>query len=151
MKKVNLFVILLLIVLTGCSTPTETKSDRKVENKSDNINWEVRHKYFGKDKELFNVFPDPALEAGKPFGYIFSLTEPFEIYEGKELSINAYHKETGERIVAYPPEKVTEPSSGYSSLNRFTTFFELPHSGLWRLEVVLNGKKYGDVIINVKE
>lgn len=111
--------------------------------------WEVRNKYEVNQKVLFSIFPDPALSAGKPYGYMFSFNEPFVAYKGKELSIFAYHEETGERITALSSEKIMEPSSGYSSLNRFTTTFELPVGGKWRIEVVLDGKAYGDVIIEL--
>ncbi|MBS4191961.1 hypothetical protein KHA94_17490 [Bacillus sp. FJAT-49705] len=113
------------------------------------INWEPRHEYAENDKVLFTIYPDPNLVAGKSYGYMFSFAEPFEAYKGKELAMYAYHKEAGERITAVPPEKITEPSSGYPTLNRFTTFFELPIGGLWRIEVELDGQFYGDVILNV--
>jgi hypothetical protein len=113
--------------------------------------WEVRNEYAANDKVLFRIYPDPALATGKPYGYMISFTEPFETYKGKELAIYAYHKETGQSVIALPPKKITEPSSGYSSLNRFTTTFQLPVGGIWRFEVVLNEKMYGDVILSVKE
>jgi hypothetical protein len=113
--------------------------------------WEVRNEYVEHNKVLLRINPDPALAAGRPYGYMFSFTEPFETYKGKEIAIYAYHKETGEGITVLPPKKITEPSSGYSSLNRFTTTFELPIGGIWRFEVVLDEQIYGDVILSVKE
>ncbi|QED46587.1 hypothetical protein [Cytobacillus dafuensis] len=121
----------------------------KSELLSKTIDWKPRNEYAENDKVLFSIFPDPNLVAGKSYGYMFSFAEPFETYKGKKLAMYAYHKETGERITAVPPEKITEPSSGYPSLNRFTTFFELPIGGLWRIEVEFDGKFYGDVILNV--
>lgn len=40
--------------------------------------WEVRNEYVENNEVLFSVFPDPQLSAGKPYGYMFSFTEPFE-------------------------------------------------------------------------
>ncbi|MGE6260754.1 hypothetical protein ACQKCU_23230 [Heyndrickxia sporothermodurans] len=70
--------------------------------------------------------PDPNLVAGKPFGYIFHFIAPFETFKGKKLAIYAYHKETGEKITAVSPFAIKEPSPRYSSLERFTTTFEVP-------------------------
>ncbi|QFT87499.1 hypothetical protein FIU87_02445 [Bacillus sp. THAF10] len=101
--------------------------------------------------ELFSVMPDPLLHAGKPYGYIFSFHEPFDTYEGKELSVTAVHEETEHRVQAVESELITEPSSGYTSLERFTTTFELPYGGEWKLEVYLNGQGYGETVVQVAD
>jgi hypothetical protein len=113
--------------------------------------WKVRNEYVENNKVLFSVFPDPALTAGKPYGYIFSFTEPFETFKGKELAIYAQHLESGERITALAPKKITEPSPGYPSLERFTHTFEVPVGGLWKYEVFVDDQFYGDVILSVSE
>lgn len=89
--------------------------------------------------------------AGKPYGYLFHFTAPFETFKGKDLAIYAYHKETGEKVTVVSPQTIKEPSSGYSSLERFTATFEVPFSGLWRYEVVLDDEFYADVVLLVKE
>lgn len=76
-------------------------------------------------KYYCQIFPDPNLVAGKPFGYIFHFTAPFETFKGKKLAIYAYHKETVEKITAVSPFAIKEASPGYSSLERFTTTFEV--------------------------
>jgi hypothetical protein len=111
--------------------------------------WKVRHDYSRNGKQLFSVFPDPYLTAGKSFGYIFSLDEPFDTYKGKNIEIFAVHNTTGERINVLPSEKITEPSPGYSSLGRFTTTFTVPKDGLWKYEIYFNNKLYGDVVLSV--
>ncbi|KHF38563.1 hypothetical protein [Halalkalibacter okhensis] len=112
--------------------------------------WEVRNEYEKNDKVLFSLYPDPALTAGKPYGYIFSFTEPFKTFEGKELAIYAQHYD-GERIIVLAPTKITEPSPGYTGLERFTHTFEVPVGGLWKFEVYLDDQFYGDVIMSVRE
>lgn len=112
--------------------------------------WKYRDEYAKDGIVLLSLAPDPVLEAGKPFGYLFHFTAPFETFEGKELAIYAYNKETGEKITAVSPIKIEEPSSGYSSLERFTATFEVPYGGLWRYEVVLDGEFYADVVLFVK-
>lgn len=62
----------------------------------------------------------------------------------------AYHLRTGKRVKALTLNEITEPSPGYSSLNRFITHFELPMEGIWKIEVIMDGEGYGDVIISVK-
>ena len=112
---------------------------------------EIRDIYVKDGKVLLMVAPDPSLSAGKPYGYLFDFTAPFETFKGKELAIFAYHKETGEKITGLPPETIKEPSTGYSTLERFTATFAVPKSGLWRYEVVLEGEFYADVVLVVKE
>lgn len=148
MKRLSLFLILLLLIFSGCSSDNEAKNE-KVEEKTIE-NWEIRYDYKENDEILFSIFPDPTLTAGKQFGYMFDFKEPFGTYEGKELAINVHNKETGERIEVLSPKKITEPSSGYPSLNRFTTFFEIPFAGIWKYEIVLDDKVYGDVVLSVK-
>ncbi|MDZ5472947.1 hypothetical protein SM124_14610 [Bacillus sp. 31A1R] len=111
--------------------------------------WKVRYEYSKNGKVLFGVSPDPYLTAGKPFGYLFSFNEPFETYKGKNIEVFATHKETGERVNVIPKNKITEPSSGYSTLSRFTTRFTIPKSGLWKFEVFLNKEFYGDIVLSV--
>ncbi len=113
--------------------------------------WKVTHDYKESNKLIFSIFPDPELRADMPNGYIFSFKEPFDTFKGKELSISAVHKETGKRVEALSPQKIKEPSPGYSSLQRFSTSFQVPYSGLWRYEVYLDGKAYGDVVVSVGE
>ena len=113
--------------------------------------WDVRNEYSENNKVLFEISPDPNLTVGKPYGYIFSFNEPFETYEDKELAIYAYHKKTGQRVIAVQPTLITEPSPGYNTLGRFTATFEVPLEGLWRYEVRLDGKPYGDVVLNVEQ
>jgi hypothetical protein len=112
---------------------------------------EIRDIYAKDGKVLLLVAPDPSLSAGKPYGYLFDFTAPFETFKGKELAIYAYHKETGEKITGLSPETIKEPSSGYSTLERFTVTFAVPKSGLWRYEVVVDGEFYADVVLAVKE
>jgi hypothetical protein len=154
-KSPNKFVIFLMTTFAICligffvSTEFLIKQNETI-NGSPNT-WQVIHDYKENQKVVFSIFPDPELHAGKPNGYIFSFKEPFDIFKGKELSILAVHKETGQRIEVLSPQKITEPSPGYSSLQRFTTSFQVPYSGLWRYEVYLDGEAYGDVVVSVAE
>ncbi|WP_419955064.1 hypothetical protein ACN6MT_05690 [Neobacillus niacini] len=110
---------------------------------------ENRDVYTKDGKALLIVAPDPSLSAGKPYGYVFHFTAPFETFKGKELAIYAYHQETGEKITGLSPETINEPSAGYSTLERFTATFTIPKSGVWRYEVVLDGEFYADVVFAV--
>jgi hypothetical protein len=112
---------------------------------------EIRDIYVKGGKVLLMVAPDPSLSAGKPYAYLFNFKAPFETFKGKELAIYAYHKETGEKITGLSPETIKEPSTGYSTLERFTAAFAVPKSGLWRYEVQLDGEFYADVVLSVKE
>lgn len=113
--------------------------------------WQVRNEYYRDSKVLFSVYPDPNLSAGKPYGYVFSFKEPFDTYKGKEIAIYATHRESGERINVLPSKKIIEPSSGYSSLGRFTTTLIVPEGGHWKYEIFFDKKLYGDVVLSVGE
>ncbi|MUK90555.1 hypothetical protein GMD78_19545 [Ornithinibacillus sp. L9] len=150
------FTILFAIVLfiTGCATNTtkEEAEENATPKKDSPIDWQVRNDYLDDHGQiLFSVLPDPNLTADKPYSYVFNFKESFDAYKNKELTIYAYHKEKEERITALSPKKISDPSPGYSSLEEFTTVIELPHSGLWRFEIVFDEEVYGDVIIEVDD
>jgi len=112
---------------------------------------EVRSRYSENGKLLMEVFPDPYLAAGSDYGYLFHLTAPFEELKGRTLSITARHIRTGLEITALEPDVITEPSSGYAGLDRLTVSFALPIGGLWRYVLELDGKDYGNVVLDVEE
>ncbi|WP_044339308.1 hypothetical protein [Rossellomorea aquimaris] len=154
-KRPNPLIIFIMTSVAIClmgffvSTELLVKENGTINGSPDT--WHIQHEYKENGKVLFSIYPDPELHAGKPFGYIISFTEPFDTYEGKELSILAVHKKSGQRIEVLSPQRITEPSPGYSSLQRFPTSFQVPHSGIWRYEVYLDGKPYGDVVVSVGE
>lgn len=112
---------------------------------------EVRQEYTENGEQLLIVFPDPYLEAGKTTGYLFHFTSPFEEFRNRMLSIDAVHLETGLKVTMQKPMKITEPSSGYPGLQRFTAFAGLPISGKWRYLVQLDGEDYAKVVLEVRE
>ncbi|MFZ3591866.1 hypothetical protein ACOI1C_22320, partial [Bacillus sp. DJP31] len=153
-KKAQQYVLVSLcfifLALAGCSKETEEMAKMEPETEEVFVDWEERDKFVKGEKVLFGVYPDPGLTAGRPYGYMFSFTESFESFNGKELAIYAHHKETGERIAAVKPEIISESSTGYPSLERFTVSFEIPYKGIWRYEVVLNDQFYGDVVLDIR-
>lgn len=112
---------------------------------------QARQTYYANGKLLFEVFPDPGLEAGKPYGYVWSFKAPFANLQGKKLSIIAEHVRSGQKCIVLAPVEITQPSSGYAGLERYTAVFGLPLSGLWRYTVKLDDETYGDVLLTVKE
>ncbi|MBD7938332.1 DUF4871 domain-containing protein [Cytobacillus sp. Sa5YUA1] len=113
--------------------------------------WDIRHTFSINSRELFSVFPDPNLTVNGEYSYLFSFKEPFEKYEGKDLAIYAINKRNGERITILPSKIITQASSGYESLNRFTTVFALPEPGIWKLEIQFDNQYYGDVVLSVPD
>lgn len=99
----------------------------------------------------FNIFPDGTFRAGRPFGYIFNFTTPFSELKGKTLSIETVHVATGQRLKAVLPQLITEPSSGYEGLERYTANITLPFGGNWRYEAKLDGYVGGQAELNVPE
>jgi hypothetical protein len=147
-----------IIVLFGAAmlvTDLPTLIKQKAQTHTpDNVisqTWNVRTEYVKDGKTLFQVFTDPALIAGKSFGYMIHFTAPFETFSGKKIAIDAYNQEAGEQVTALSPQTITEPSAGYPGLQRFTTRFSLPLSGIWRFEVKLNNQFYGDFVLNIAD
>jgi len=144
MKNIAFLALLFIPILSLVSCSPEKSTE-------ETVNWEARSEYKMNEKVLLTVYPEPTLLADKSSGYIFHFTEPFETFKGKELAIYATHKETEEKISIVEPLIVEEPSSGYSSLQRFTANFEIPEKGLWRYEVLLDKEFYADVVFLVKD
>ncbi|KAA0542573.1 hypothetical protein FZW96_21305 [Bacillus sp. BGMRC 2118] len=113
--------------------------------------WEPRDQFVMNGDILFSILPDPALAANKSYGYIINFNEPFETFSGKKMAIYSTHKDSGLQITIRPPKAVTEPSSGYEGLQRFTINATLPISGYWKFKVVLDGEVYGDVILYIPD
>lgn len=109
----------------------------------------VRESFVKDGKEILSVMPEPGLSAGKMQGYIFSFSEPFDTFKDKELAIYAYHEETGQKVTAVSPKLIDEDSTGSPTLERFAARIELPLSGLWRYEIVIDGQFYADVVLSV--
>lgn len=154
-KSPNPFIIFIMtsvaLCLIGFFVSTELWVKESGGSNGGPDPWRVHHDYKENDKILFSIYPDPELQAGKAYGYIFSFKEPFETYKGKELSISAIQKNTGERLEVVAPQIITQPSTGYSSLQRFITHFQVPDSGKWKYEIYLDDKVYGEVVVNVSE
>lgn len=149
---VSIVAVSLIPLLVGLLTSGDRFADRSdSQSGTQTSEEEVRQEYYKNEKLIFSVFPDPDLEAGKTFGYLFHFTAPFEELRDRMLSIYAVHIESGQKFTVQQPMKVTEPSSGYPGLQRFAVFSGLPISGKWRYTVELDGREYGDVVLSVKE
>lgn len=149
-KKISvLFLFLISLFLINVFT-NETENESAGTEAQSYDKWSLRSEFKKDGKVLLQVFPDPTLHAGKPFGYIFHFKEPLEVYEGKKLAIYAFPKQMGEKITIFSPETIKRPSSGYPALDRFPVIFEVPRGGLWRYEVFLDDKFYADVVFLVK-
>lgn len=111
----------------------------------------VQREYVENGKLVLSISPDPELTAGKPFGYLFHFTAPFEQFRRKQLSIDAVHIQTGQRVTAVAPVEITDPSPGYQGLERYTPRFALPISGHWRFTVRVDDQDYASVEALVSE
>ncbi|MUT66629.1 DUF4871 domain-containing protein [Paenibacillus sp. NEAU-GSW1] len=113
---------------------------------------EARTVYMVNGVVKFEIYPEGNFTAGVPQGLIVSFREPFETYAGKELTVKAVHTASGAEQTLVDRQKITEPSSGYSTLNRYTVANAgLPLSGFWRIVVELDGSTYGDAVLEAEE
>ncbi|GIN84227.1 hypothetical protein J6TS2_06130 [Heyndrickxia sporothermodurans] len=78
MKKIIFVVFSIFLVsaflLVACSKESEKKTKGKEEAAADN--WKPHDKYVKGEKVLLSISPDPNLVAGKPFGYIYFISQP---------------------------------------------------------------------------
>jgi len=112
---------------------------------------ETRTEYIKNGKLIFQVFPEEKVVAGVHQGYVLHFTQPMASFLGKKISIEGYHSISGKRLTVMSPVIITEPSSGYETLERFTTGFTLPLGGTWKFEVKLNEQLYGDFVLTAQE
>ncbi|MGG1553165.1 DUF4871 domain-containing protein [Paenibacillus ferrarius] len=104
----------------------------------------ARHTYFNAlGQRLFTVSPEPYAEAGKSVGYMFHFDEPFDIFAGKRLTLQAVHQQSG-FVQTLSTAAITMPSPGYSGLDRYTVHFVLPLAGMWQVNVLLDDAPYGN-------
>jgi len=152
-RYVSAMAILLVIGVGIWAALPKILAERENAHTAGNLSdpWTVRAEYRLQGESIFQIYPDPYLSAGSSFGYMIHFTAPFETFAGKKISIYAYHKESNTRVTALLPQTISEPSSGYRSLERFTMSFALPFSGIWRYEVKLNDQFYGDAVLPVAE
>ncbi|MBM6617992.1 DUF4367 domain-containing protein [Bacillus suaedaesalsae] len=147
---ISLAMIFLIVEINKLtSNPESSHGGTNLETVKED--WEPRNEFVKENKVLFEILPDPALTAKKSYGYIFSFTESFETFNGKKMAIYATHKDSGLQITIQPPTTITQPSSGYDSLQRYTLFASAPLSGFWKFKVVLDEKVYGDVILYIRD
>ncbi|GKU76289.1 DUF4871 domain-containing protein [Paenibacillus sp. L3-i20] len=112
---------------------------------------EPRLTYYENEKSILEVFPDPTVKAGSTFNYIFHFTESHKHFEGKKLSVDVIHLETGHRLSPIQSSLITEYSPPEMMMERFIVSCALPLGGMWRFEVNFDGKKYADVLLEVGE
>lgn len=138
-----LFVTDLSKLFTSPSHIVGTNGSGRVE--------EIRTEYRKNGQMIFQVFPEENVVAGVMQGYVLHFTQPIDVFLGKNISIEGYHAKSGKRLTVMSPVTITEPSSGYETLERFTTGFSLPLGGTWTFEVKLNEQFYGDFVLAVQE
>ncbi|TXK72381.1 hypothetical protein [Paenibacillus sp. N3.4] len=111
-----------------------------------NVKMVERKAYYDHGRLLFSVAPQPNARAGETNGYMFHFEEPLGTYMGKTLTIQAVQLLTG-TVEMVSSEVIATPSPGYPGLERYTVRFALPLEGIWRLDVLLDDKTYGDVTV----
>lgn len=66
------------------------------------------------------------------------------------LKVLAIHQDTGEKKeVLDRPEAALSPNNGAD--HHIPSNMELPKPGLWRLDVFINEKLFGSIVVNVKK
>jgi hypothetical protein len=81
----------------------------------------------------------------KMFWYVWG--EP-EALIGKPLKAVATHKDTGEQFLLN--ETVLTGGIYSSDAHALTSFQPFPDSGIWKIHIEIDGKSYGDIVVQVK-
>lgn len=171
MKKLILTLLALGLVTTGCTAkdteqktePTqqeETKQPELTQEEEDSL-WavtpafpvevtgadgkKVTHQMIG-ERGRFGFIAAP-FAAGKPNKYVWHFWDKKNALPGKKLTIKAKHKDDPEttEILSLP---IAGPLNGADA--HLPTDITLPKAGKNRLDIFVDGKPYGGVIVEVK-
>ncbi|MEO2076009.1 MAG: hypothetical protein ABGX20_11635 [Bacillus sp. (in: firmicutes)] len=157
MKK-TLLVLMLGLLLTGCSNTKQTIKQVKWEESATLVREVVVTDDGQKDDFVFRMGDNGKFGigeygpfiAGQPEKYMWHfwgdekvLTKPFKVI--------GVSKETGKEITIYkyPATSSLAPNNGAD--HHLPSRMMLPSPGLWRLEAYFGDKLFGNIVVNVKE
>lgn len=112
--------------------------------------WTPHNVYSEDGTDKLQVFPGGDYAAGSPAGAWWNLLTPVQELEGKTIRISAVHRDTGITFEELA-ETVITSDMAYDDFTRVSSRLALPLSGLWRFEVMVDGEKYGDIVIDVPD
>ncbi|GAB6929232.1 hypothetical protein JCM10914A_32150 [Paenibacillus sp. JCM 10914] len=116
----------------------------------DSSDWAPRQVYTQDGVDKIQAFPGGEFPAGITSGAMWMLVDPIETMEGKTIEIHAIHRLSGYTFMELP-ETIITAEMAYDNFTRVTSNFGPPLAGLWRYDVIVDGDKYGDVVIDVPD
>jgi hypothetical protein len=155
--KKTILVLLLGLLLIGCSNTKETNTEENWEESATFVREAIVTDDGQKDDIVFRIGDNGKLGFGEygPFiagesqkymwhfwGDEKTLTKPFKV-----IGIS---KETGEKITVFKIQS-QNPAPNNGADHHLPSSLELPSPGLWRLEVYFDDKLFGNVVVDVKE
>jgi hypothetical protein len=156
-----LLSIFFSLTLVGCSViPAGTNKDNEIVKTE---SWQVSPTFeltdknekgetvtakFRGEKDRLAVSSNP-FKAGKEDKYMWLLwAEKSDELVGKKAKIVGTNK-VGERI-DIPMRTVTLGGENYGSTAHLPSLFSLPYKGLWRLDVFVEQKLFGSIVVDVQ-
>ncbi|MFF2481601.1 DUF4871 domain-containing protein [Paenibacillus sp. NPDC058071] len=99
----------------------------------------------------FELFPGGEATAGQRNGLLIVFKEPYAVYKDKVITVNAEHVKSGrvERLVENG--KLKEPAESEQVIRYGIPDAGLPLGGEWRVTVEVDGRFYGDAVIDVPD
>ncbi len=162
MKIIVKILFLSTLILTGCS---DTATDPNPQNSvtAENDTWEespvfeltatdsnnqkITNKFRGKKGHI--AFTNGAFVVGKPHKYMWLFWGNADELVGKKVRIVAESKNTGTKI-DIPLLYDHLGGENWGATAHLPTNISLPSEGLWRLNVFIDDKLFGQIIVQVK-
>ncbi|GGI45019.1 hypothetical protein GCM10008018_10000 [Paenibacillus marchantiophytorum] len=142
----TLAIVLLIGGLSGKIEEAFTVGTGFLNTHKAKVSLSERKEYYDHGRLLFSIAPQPNARAGETNGYILHFEAPMETFIGKIMVIQAVHLQSGSQETI-SSDKIATPSNGYPGLDRYALRFALPLEGMWRIDVLLDEKMYGNVTV----
>lgn len=120
--------------------------------------WTPHTLYTENGEPKLQVFAGGDYAAGAPAGAAWFLMSPIEELEGKHVRITAVHRDSGTILEELAETEITAdmayeggPDSSFKDATRIVSRFGLPLAGLWKFDLLIDGKKYGDIVFDVPD
>jgi hypothetical protein len=158
LKRFTSYILLLLLVLVGCSNTTETVKEEDTREESATLVREVVVTDDGEKGDfVFRIGDNGKLGFGEYGPFIAGQSQKYmwhfwgdEKVLTKAFKVIGVSKESGEEITVFEsPDRSLSPNTGAD--HHIPSTMMLPNPGLWKLKVYFDDKIFGNVVVNVKE
>lgn len=112
--------------------------------------WTPRNVYTENGEDKLQAIPGGDFAAGAPAGAWWNLLTKVQELEGKHIRISAVHRDSGTTLEELAETEITSDMA-YDDFTRLSSRFGMPLSGLWKFNVTVDDKIYGDIVVDVPD